>query len=34
MGWLAYCAMATAILPLLCMAVGYLYVTRQKRDGR
>jgi hypothetical protein len=29
--FLAYCAMATALLPLVCMGVGYLFLGKEKR---
>jgi hypothetical protein len=31
--WIAYCAMATAILPLVFMGVGYYFLGERKRDG-
>jgi hypothetical protein len=32
MGWLVYAAMAAGLLPLVAMAIGYLYVSFKKRD--
>ena len=32
MGWMAYAAMAAGLLPLVAMAIGYLYVSFKKRD--
>ena len=32
MGWFAYAAMAAGLLPLGCMAVGYLYISLAKQD--
>jgi hypothetical protein len=32
--WLAYCAMATALLPLIFMAVGYLFLGDRGPDER
>ena len=33
MGWLAYAAMAGALLPLLFMCIGYFYMAQKKRGG-
>ena len=34
MGWLAYLAMAGALLPLVLMCIGYFYVAHNKDDGK
>jgi hypothetical protein len=32
--WIAYLAMATALVPLVCMGIGYLLVREKKESER